>query len=33
VMTGNGKKTIEKYPETLSIRQFESLADLVDKIF
>jgi D-glycero-D-manno-heptose 1,7-bisphosphate phosphatase len=33
VMTGNGKKTIEKYPETLSIRQFENLADIVEKIF
>lgn len=33
VMTGNGKKTIEKYPETLSIRQFEDLADIVKKIF
>jgi D-glycero-D-manno-heptose 1,7-bisphosphate phosphatase len=33
VMTGNGKKTVEKYPETLSIRQFEDLADMVEKIF
>jgi D-glycero-D-manno-heptose 1,7-bisphosphate phosphatase len=33
VMTGNGRKTLEKYPDTLNIRQFESLADAVEKNF
>jgi D-glycero-D-manno-heptose 1,7-bisphosphate phosphatase len=33
VMTGNGRKTLEKYPDALNVRQFESLADAVAKNF
>jgi D-glycero-D-manno-heptose 1,7-bisphosphate phosphatase len=33
VMTGNGKKTLEKYSDIHNIRHFEDLAELVDKVF
>jgi D-glycero-D-manno-heptose 1,7-bisphosphate phosphatase len=33
VMTGNGKKTLEDYPDMQNIRHYENLAEAVDKIF
>jgi D-glycero-D-manno-heptose 1,7-bisphosphate phosphatase len=33
VMTGNGKKTLEKYSDIHNVRHFENLAELVDKVF